>query len=372
MKFKTTVSEVKRALNILSPIINVNHSTLAFRYILVRKRGEKIEFKGFNDYSVGSSFVNYYDIEEDTTYAYIFAKHFISLMNSFNKEDVVITITEDYCRVKCGKSQYKLQTLNTKIAEDSLKDLDFDYYNKPQAKEGVCSLVSFNVDDFVVSYKSVSHCLSTDSSTKILWNVLLHDNKMIACDGIKGAAIEFKNSANQLPLHKIACDCIANIKNSGEIELYHYVDDRIFGYAENFVFVTTLLSDSYPYDSIDTVLSQFDEKKLPIKLKINPDDVVEKLTRILMFADTDTFSIQVSFKGKTLSLKVDNNTEAEETINIFENLGEDDLFLYIDGRSLRELLMKSVSSILWATESENDPQFIWDGKLLQFFLGLEK
>jgi len=364
MKISTTVNEVKKALQKLTPIINYNHSTLAYRYLLIRKREDRIEFKAFDDYTVGSSFVACSNIEGEEENSYVLAKHFVGLIGSFGSKDITLEINQEGCKIKSGKSKYKLLVLDKEIAEESLKELDINYYDFDEDDTKI------KISNFAISYISIQHCLSKDNTQINLQNVFLKDNRMIACDGVRGAFVEFDTTnLNEVMLHKKVCDCIINVKESNEICLTRG-DNRIFGRTDNFIFVSSV-GDEYPYAQLEDIIVGFDENSLPIQIQVDTEDISEKLNRVLMFADSDTNSVLVSFDEKKLILSVENTNSAEEVIEVFNNINKNDMSLYIDGKILREFMNKSLSEAKWLASDEESVQYVYDGNLLQFFLGLD-
>jgi len=370
MKFKTTVQEVKKAISVLEPIINHAHSSIIYRYIAIRPHEEgKIEFKVFDDYAIGSSFINCYDYEGEDKTILVLAKHFIGLINSFGKDELTITLEDNKCGIKCGKSRYKLQILDEKIVSENFPSLDVNYYVPEELieTEGAESSV-IETNEFGIAYNSVSHCLSKDNSQMTLQNICCTKGEMIALDGSLGAMVEYEiPGIDLLVLHKKACNCLLGIPNQ-KLQLVK-IDERIYGIADNFVFLTTC-DDDYPYEGVKARIDGYSNKH-EIQIKINPDEIVDKLGRVLMFADPETHSIAVSCDEGNFILTVENNASAKEVINLFENVNKNNFNIYVDGRSLKEALGKTLSDARWVTSSEEEVQYLYDGSLLQFFFGLE-
>ena len=191
---------------------------------------------------------------------------------------------------------------------------------------------------------------------------------MLASDSIRGASIVFNTKLNDVMLHKDACQCITNLGRSKTINL-KIADNKVLGTSDNFIFITTIDSD-YPYSQIKPILDEFSEDK-DLVIKFDPDNLIDKLNRVLMFADTDTNSVFASINKKDFVLSVENKASAREVINAFENISGKEMSLLVDGKNLREALSKSLSETRWITDGENDVQYIYDGSLLQFFKGLE-
>lgn len=366
--FKTTINELKKAIKMLSPIVNHTHSVLAFRYVMIRynKDRDKIEIKGYDDYTIGSVFVSCYDKEGEDQKVYVLAKQFFNLINSFGSGEVTFNIT-DKCVILKDKSRYTISVLDSNVASEALDHVDFDYYTIEQGKSNV------KIDAFNAAYRAIEHCLSKDDSQRSLQNVFLKDGKMIACDTIRGAVINFPVVLDNFMVHKKACDCISNC-NSNDIYLGYLEDKLLLGQSDNFIFVSTL-SDEYPYDSFKEIINSFykdpvEKSGFKTVIKIDPDEISEKLNRVLMFANSDTNAVQVLVDKGEMLLKVEDQTEAKETINVFEDLGSTSINLYVDGKNLRESLSKSLTGTKWFTNGEEEIQYIYDGNLLQFFLGL--
>ena len=367
MKFKTSVLEIKRALAVLSPITNHNHQTLAFRYILIRQKDDVIEFKGFDDSTVGSAFISYTKLEGDTKEAYVLAKHLRGLVNKFAGDEISFTITDDSCKIAVGRSRYSLNSLDPEVAKESLEALDIDYYSVFVSDE---DSIPIKVDKFTTAYSSISHCLSKDTSTKILQNIFFKQGKMLACDGVRGAAVEFKVDFNDVMFHKKICDCIMST-NESEVRIL-IAGDRVYGGTSNSIFVS-MISEEYPIDKIWDIINNFHEDvEYPIDMDVEPDEINDKLGRILLFADGETNAVGLINDTKTLKLVVNNNSSAEEYITIFKQNGEPSEFeIYLDGKSFKEALTKSLTKTRWVAQSSDDIQYVYDGSLLQFFNGLD-
>jgi len=370
MVFKSTVNELKKSIKVLLPIINHNHPTLAYRYFMLRfnKEAEKIEIKGYDDFTIGSSFVGcekIEDISEDKFY--ILAKHFISLVLSFHSGDIKLVLEEDKCTLSCGKSTYILPTLDKVVAKEAFEDLDFDYYRVFTDKDKNFS--DIKTDRFSVCFNSISHCLSKDDTHRNLQNIYFSNNKMIACDGTKGAVVDFDTkNIEGLMLHKKACDCILNA--NGSIAKIYKESDKVYGKAKDFIFVSSI-EDDYPYSDIRDIIDSFDVNSFKFEIKIDPDEVIDKLSRVLLFADEDTSAVKITFDPEVLIIEVDNKSKAEEKVTVFENVKKNSFSLFLDGKKLKESLNKSLTESRWFTDSEDSVQYVYDGSLLQFFLGIE-
>jgi DNA polymerase III sliding clamp (beta) subunit (PCNA family) len=365
MEFKTTVNEVKKALQVLSPIVNHANSTLTYRYILLEKKEDRARFVAFNTSVIGDSFADCYDWEGEEERVYILAKHVFSLINSFNAGEIIFKITPEKCTIKSGRSKYSLLVLDKKVIEEPLLIINNKDYGKNLG-------VNVKIDKFSMAYSSVCHCLSKDDSQPTLQNIFLKDGKMIACDGVRGAVVDFDTeSINDVSLHKKACDCILNIKNSKDISLF-YSDGYVYGHTPYFNFITTVSEDEYPYEQINTIIEKGFGKEYPYLIKIDPEEIIDKLGRVLMFADEETNSIKVGADKNVVSLVVENKNFAEEEVGTTNNI-TNKFSLFIDGKNFKECFSKSLSnSVNWYSFGEDDIQYVNDGSLLQFFLGLNK
>lgn len=365
MKFKASMSDVKRALSVLSSIVNLNHQTLAFRYILIRLNNDRIEFKGYDDYTVGSAFITQYDLEGENKEAYILAKHFIGLISKFSGDEIKFNITDEFCKISVSKSRYALNCLDVEIAKEALDPLDIDYYDI----ELPGTLIK--VDKFSTAYSSISHCLSKDSSVKVLQNIYLYRGKLIACDGVRGAVIDFESDLNEVLFHKKICDCILNT-NANEVFIM-VAGDKMYGKTADSIFVS-MISEEYPIENIWKIINKFhEESEYPIDIEFDPDEVGEKLGRILLFADGETNAVSLSNEKKTLKLTVENKSSAEEYISAYKQNGESNEFvIFLDGKTFKESLSKSLSKTRWVAQSTDEIQYVYDGNLLQFFNGLDE
>lgn len=375
MKFKTSINELKKTLSLLYPIINHNHSTLGMRYILVRQNGENtIEFKVFNDSIIGSSFIKGYDFElseeeknnilGENEY-YVLGKHFIGLVNSFNASEIVISLDNDKCSIKCGKSNYKLKMLDDKIADEQLSGIDINYYNTKLVNQ-----LEVKASNFIEAYNSVSHCMTKDNSRINLQSVAIYKNKMIACNDVLASVVPFDSGEVSLFLAKKACECILNMDKNDFVKIYFDNKQAIVS-NNNFICITNVV-DNYPIQKIEEKINDFNPKDFKIHIVIEPDEIVDKLNRILMFTDNETNALDIIINKDNCVLTVENVSYAQETINLFENINNNDMSIFIDGKSLKESLQKTLSKTHWYSNGGEEMQYIHDGYLLQFFFGLEK
>jgi len=367
MKFETSTSELKKKLQFLSPVINYQHASLAYRYLLLRKKGDQIELKGFDDIAVSSTFIDIDNYGGDEQEVYILAKHFMGLISTIDHKSIIFNISKEKCSIKFGKSTYKLKILDKKIGDETLKALDIDYYDIHEESDS-----SVKVNYFSTAYFSIAHCLSRDDSHRNLQNVFCKDGMIIACDGVKGAACEIKGiNLEGVMLHRKACECVTSIKTTSDVYLISR-DGKIYGHADDYRFVVTSEGD-YPYDDIGPYITKFHEREndsFENRFLLEPEEISEKLSRILMFTDADTNSVQVNF-GEGMTLVVDNQSFAEEILSSFSNLSESDFSLIVDGKSFKESLSKTGEETVLLSDGVEEPQYLFDGALLQFFKGLE-
>lgn len=369
MKFKSSIVEMQKSVKLLSSIVNHNHPILAFRYLKLFVNNGRVELKAFDNTLVGSAFPNYAELEDDKIYGNILAKQFMALINSMKVGlDITITIDKNSCRIKSGRSNYKIPVLDSDVFKPAIGELDMDYYNVEFPKEPVW------VKGFLIKAKSVSHCLAKESYHRDLQHIYIKDNKMIACDAVRGAVIDFENKLlDGYLIHNRIINCVENVTDSGNI-FFTIQDDNFFGKTDNFIFASSLLDVEYPYDNIAPYIEGFEEKA-KYNLLLQTEETTEKLARVLMFADSETNAVLMQFEDGVIKFIVENNSYAEESVNIVlddEENKKQSFAIFVDGKSLRELLAQTTGEARWYSNGETSTQYIHDGELLQFFLGLKK
>lgn len=365
MKFKSTVYELQKTLKLLTAVVNYNHSVLAFRYLKVFVNNGKLEIKGFDNSFVASVFPQFSEIEDDGVYGLVLAKQFISLINTFKSEEISVSIDGNICHIKSGRSNYKLPLLEEEKFLSSVGPLDLAYYDIEYKNKPI------KLNSFLNRAEAVSHCLSKDDYHANLQHIYIKDNKMIACDSVKGAVIDFENeSLDDYLIHRKVISCLNNVSDTNEA-FFTVEGSNLYVKAKNFIFAASLEKIVYPYEMIKRYIGDFQEVKSYI-INLSTEEFADKLGRVLMFADSETNSVQIAFQEKEISLIVSNNSYAEEKISSLGQEFKKPFVLYVDGKSLRESLAKAMSNAYWHTDGEEEVQFIYDGELLQFFLGLTK
>jgi DNA polymerase III sliding clamp (beta) subunit (PCNA family) len=365
MKFKSSVLELQRNLKLLTPVVNYNHPILAFRYIKIFVNNGRLEIKGFDQSFVASVFPEYSDIQDDKIYGNVLAKQFIGLINSFKSEEVLVTIKDSICHIKSGRSNYKLPLLDDHVFQESIGELDFDYYSIAFLKPPI------KVNSFVTKAMAVMHCLSKDDYRANLQYIYVKDGRMIACDGNKGAVIDFENEGlDGYLVHRKIINCIENISNTNEMFIT-LCEDKLYVKTKNFLFCSAVADIEYPYETVKEFISNGFADKIH-SIRLSAEELIDKLGRVLMFADNDTNTVKVFFNEQEISLIVENNSYAEETISHLGQAFKSPFGLYVDGKNLRELLGKTTAEPYWNTDGEEEIQYLFDGELLQFFLGLSK
>jgi len=213
--------------------------------------------------------------------------------------------------------------------------------------------------------------LSKDSYQKALKNIYIDDGYFVACDGIRGAVANFSNQIKDLPLHEKLCDCIMNINNSADISL-KLEDVKVYGNTDNFAFVC-IIDPNYPKDDIFKIINDFKSKdnKYATYIKIDPEEIVDKLSRVMIFADSETNSVKIHVEPDSgMTISVDNTASGEEKIEMFKNVNNNAFDIIVDGKSLLECFSKIIDKANWVTNGTDNTQFLFDNNVFQFFMGL--
>ncbi len=365
MTFEVDVREIKKAISLISPIVNLNSAQLPLRYIKICKNDNRIEIKGYNDNIFASSFIGTANIEEskDGDYCYVYAKMFFDLIKSFNGV-VKITLNEDSFVIKNSRSKYKINVLDRKTFEDSVQDIE-GYYEVKHSN-------IVNLSELKNKMQSVIHCLSNNDFEPELKHLCFKDDLIVACDGVRGAVIEYDSkNIGECLIHKNIYQCIMNIEDSNEIRFIVY-NDILFGKTNNFMFASSLSKLKYPFDDVKNIFENYKKDKFNININLNQEMFLESLSRILYLTDKDTNSVKIIFGDRVVSMEVNGNNIGEESIYIEPTGIKDSISLFVDAKNLREAINYSVGEVRWMTNNSEDIQYIVDANVVQFFFGLEE
>ena len=364
MKFKIDAKELQQASKLIMPIVNINNSNVALRYLKITRNENKIEIKGYNDFIFASVFLNAYDIEGNDT-CYVFAKTFFDLSKTFfGTLDIVAS--KEFFQIKSSKSKYKINILDENVFLETVP-VEEDYYNRKFES-------SINLNELKTSIQSVYHCLSNDDSQMALQHVYFNKEVIIACDSIRGAIIRNDIAAlDNILIHRKIIDCIMNINDSNNISFV--IDNNIlYGKTSNFMFSASLSGVKYPTKDILDIYEYYlkNEKKIKYNFPIKISGITEALSRILFLTDKETNSVKIVFSKDVISIVVEGNNYGEEIINLPLDIKDEMITLNVDAKNLREALSHTMGEVLWRTDGSKDIQYIVDSDVIQFFFGLEE
>lgn len=367
MQIKCKTANLKQAVKLLIPVVNHMHPALSFRHLKVVLSGEKLEFKAFNNTIVASVFVTCIEHDTDMHNYYISAKNFFSLISSINRDEVNLKFSGTECVISFGKSKYKIVLLDENIFIQEVGSYDIDYYKIQHTNPPI------QINTFLTNALSVVHMTAKEEYKTALRNVYLDGERIIACDGSRGAYTNYRVEALKgFLVHKTLIECISNINNSNELCLTLF-SNRLFGKSENFLFAMSLEDITYPYEDIKPYIN-IDPTKTYMGFNLSAEETIEKLSRVLIFADSDTYSVKVNFDLNSVCFQVENNNNAEEYLVPLSMSGPvQKTEVFIDGRNLKETLSKAISdSVVWYIKDNDSAQYLISPDITQFFMGLNK
>ena len=358
---KISLLALKKSLGLLKGVIDFNSQEPVFRHIYVCVNNG-LEVRAYNEDIVGK--ISLPTKTDDTGGCFVLAKHFISLINSLNGDFVSISFKDSYLGVKCDRSNYKLQIMNRDEAGNKIEALNEVLFKEFTGEKDILS-----VGEFSSCFSKISHCLSTDFEHAELQNVFFWTNKMIGCDGYRGALIPFKTSVlNNFSISKKVCDCISAAAPDSQFIVC--VDNDYLGVECENLIIKTFVYNNYPYSSVSNIVDDFDYKLgYKIKVKIEPEELKKKLSRIMLFTSEENLVI-VQLKQGEIILSLNNENSAEETLGIAE-CSSKEFSVGLDGRVFKDAIQPLLSQTYWLTNGGDDIQYLYDNRLLQFFLGVE-
>lgn len=372
LKFEIESSELHKAVNSLSPIVNFNSPSIGMRNVRLEVIAKnKLEIKAFNEHANGSCFVSISNLKDSgVKKVFVTAKTFFSLCKSFSGR-VTISLGQKVV-MSNPKSSYSVAVFD----EEAFKSL-----NVPEIEYNDIDFSNtFKLSDFKTRLNSIKHCLSTDESRLELQHIFFKSlgdlTLMIACDGSRGALVKcsdkFKSLDNCL-LYKDLVDSILNIDNSSEISI-EQMGDIIYIKTYNFILASSV--NSVEYESIDLILDFYEQsqntKDFLLNICIDPESLKEALSRLLYLADTETNSIKVEFTDNEMIFSVDGADSGTEEITILSNEipGSKNNELFVQGKNLKDALSKTIGQVYWRAKNGESAQFIYDEDTVQFFLSL--
>jgi len=361
MKCSVDIKELQNAVKLLTPIVNVNNSTVSLRHLKIRKVDDKLEITGYNSNIFASVYVTVYNLTGDDI-SYVFAKTFFDLVKAFNGT-VELVISPESFHIKSEKSKYKVGTLDKDFFVSEIPE-DPDHYSIKFNKTGI----KFN--DFKINAKSIMHCLSEDRSQLALQHIYFKDGIMIASDGVRGAIIggDYK-ALNGYMLHKDIINCIMNIEEAS-LMYFKIEDDILQGMIGNFIFTLSLAGVAYPYEDIIKLYNEYNKRTFNIVIPVKQSMVLDALSRLILLADKETNAINVVFYPNYISFSVEGNSSGEEIVHIGDINIKEPVSLHVDAKNLRDALLHSLGEIYWKTDNSEDMQYIVDSDMVQFFFGL--
>lgn len=288
------------------------------------------------------------------------AQYLIDLLSKFNG-DVVISTTEQGVLIKSGRSKYTTSSFS--VADflpltryDIGDNLNFHAIDLNSFREALlCVYSSASKDDPILS--------ATYINKKDRKDYVICSNSELGAAVIKENLVNFPTG----PIPKFIVDFILKLKDLRHME-FATQNDLFIGKAGGYTFAYRAPAIEYPSQDIMGFLESYTQ--IPESFKFNKADIMSALSRIVVIADSNTHAVLIKFNGKKLTIESDGpgNKGCEEIVLLDD--APKTYEISVDCIYLMNVLKELEGIIEWSCENADSPQFVSDGHLLKFFMGL--
>ncbi len=313
---------------------NVLNSTLNFlekkdftqitSHILLVAKESKLTIKA-TDYEIGINLeIKNVDIEEEGV-ATANGRKIFDIVKILNDTDTIIETQNDTLLIKQQKSKYRLPMFNP---------MEFPTFPTLENKREF----EINPHDFIKALKRVTPVIDTNNPKYELNGALINliDDKIdfVATDTRRLAIVELKKEEKQENIEIIVPKkAITEIQKLFFNELNIYLDENILIVkSSNFILFSKLINGKFPnYQRIIP-------KELKIELKLNKNDVIEKIKQVAIISKEIKISInknEIIFENLRKE-----NEEAKAIIEYNSNL-EEEISIKTQSRYIIDFLLNT-------------------------------
>ncbi len=313
---------------------NVLNSTLNFlekkdftqitSHILLVAKESKLIIKA-TDYEIGINLeIKNVDIEEEGV-ATANGRKIFDIVKILNDTDTIIETQNDTLLIKQKKSKYRLPMFNP---------IEFPTFPTLENKRKF----EINPHDFIKALKRVTPVIDTNNPKYELNGALINliDDKIdfVATDTRRLALVELKKEEKQENIEIIVPKkAITEIQKLFFNELNIYLDENILIVkSSNFILFSKLINGKFPnYQRIIP-------KELKIELKLNKNDVIEKIKQVAIISKEIKISInknEIIFENLRKE-----NEEAKAIIEYNSNL-EEEISIKTQSRYIIDFLLNT-------------------------------
>jgi DNA polymerase III sliding clamp (beta) subunit (PCNA family) len=363
MLVNVDAKELTGCLQIVSSIINPKNTELLRRQVLVNVSEDGMLLKTVNEYAMMSATVTT-DIKE-TGKICVDVFSLIGLVSKFAGNIQIGSVqaksgTHNVLVVSSGRSEYKIPDYPLQEFEPltEIKEIDSKVHkvDLKQLKEALsCIYSSADKEHEALSGVYVAHSDTYDSLT---------------CSDIQLGAHVRRKDLIDMPegiLPKFLIDFIMRLSDLRYLE-YKEENGYYFGCAGKFRFGYRTPNCSYPWAELKNCIDE--SKDADKSFTFNKAHLYEALHRIGVVADDKTHAVRINIKNSEMELLVEGpGYSGKEYVDLTEPV-DFEYSILVDGNYMLGILKEFEGPVSWSFTTSDLTQFITDGYLLKFFVGL--
>jgi len=350
-------------LTTLSSIIHPKEGELVKKQVLVEVSDNKVTLKTINESTL---LVAKIDAQNTANGKFcVTASYLINLLSRFNG-DVTVFEEENKLHIKSGRSKYQtslfpIDEFEELCAVDEI-ELQTDRIKvdlEPFRSALECVYSSASKEDLTLSSTYVAHNHDTDK------DCIVCSNSELGAAVIKDSIVSFP----QGPIPKFIVDFILKLKDLRVLEFV--VNDGLFmGTAGCYTFYYRSPDIDYPWDEINGFLEAY--PTLTKRFRFFKNDMIAALARITVIADNATHAVTLKFTGDLVVIESEGpGHKGSETISLIESANDGEAYeISMDSVYLMNVLKEFEGNVDYYCSDSEAPQFVTDGFLVKFFMGL--
>lgn len=360
MNIKVNSKDLLECLGVVGSIVNPKVSELIKKQVKICATADSVTLYTFNDSTVLSGEISGEAEVEEEGEACIDIFYLSSLLGKLNGT-VSIVRKDKIVNIKCGRSRYK----TTVFPDEEFKD----YTSVTKVKGEVCSIE-------LEPFKNALECVygsSAKDDDNLSGAYIYHENgtDMIACSNTEVGACVAKKNLVSFPegvLPKFLIDFILKLKDIRMLEIKTDNKGYFSGRAGKYAFLYRAPKFDYPWDSMYGIIRG--SEAYNESFKFNNSDLMDALNRISVITDETTHAVKLTVKESTIMLDVEGpGHSGEEVIDLIEPI-MNEFSIILDSVYLQNILKDCSGVVEWSFIDEDNPQFVSDGFVTKFFMGL--
>lgn len=357
--FTANSKDLVEVLTVLSSIVHPKETELVKKQVLIEIT-DRIKLTTVNESTLLSAIYGGHISGRGSFCVNI--QYLINLVSKFTG-DISITGIENGVCIKSGRSKYTtsgfpVDEFLTLTNYDTGGNLEFHNVDLNPFREALTCV-----------YTSAAKEDNTLSATYIAHNHNGNKDCVVCSNSELGAAVIKDNLVNfpQGPIPKFIVDFILKLKDLRILEFA--TNNGLFvGKAGCYSFAYRAPDIDYPWADINRFLESY--YALPNSFRFYKNDMIGALHRISVIADPHTHAISINFSDNKIILSVEGpGNQGSETVPLLSPI-TNDYQISVDSIYLMAVLKELEGNIEWSCSNIDNPQFVSDGHLVKFFMGL--